>query len=153
MALVECPDCGRKVSDQATACPACAHPVAGRTQVAEAIAVGGGAPASRGRDNRPPGRLVVLETPARSAGAASASASASEPRQAATTYRFVCHLCGEDEVLLYRPRPAEQHVCGTCEEAELVSGVERRRLFHWWPLVLLVVLFVGGGLVLYSLAR
>lgn len=154
MALVECPDCGRKVSDQATACPACAHPVAGRAQVAEAIAVGGGtAVASRGREARPAARLVVLETPARSAGAVpSAPGAAREPRQAATTYRFVCHLCGEDEVLLYQPRPAERHVCGTCEEAALVSGVERRRLLHWWPLVLLVVLFVGGGLVLYSLA-
>jgi hypothetical protein len=29
MALVRCPDCGRKVSDRAVACPECACPIAG----------------------------------------------------------------------------------------------------------------------------
>ena len=29
MALIKCPDCGRDVSDQATACPNCGHPIAG----------------------------------------------------------------------------------------------------------------------------
>lgn len=28
MALIECPECGRKVSDMATACPTCGYPVA-----------------------------------------------------------------------------------------------------------------------------
>ena len=27
MALIDCPDCGKQVSDQASACPACAHPI------------------------------------------------------------------------------------------------------------------------------
>jgi len=27
MALITCPDCGREVSDQATACPQCARPL------------------------------------------------------------------------------------------------------------------------------
>ncbi|HEX9940798.1 MAG TPA: zinc ribbon domain-containing protein [Thermoanaerobaculia bacterium] len=33
MPLVECPDCGRMVSDQADACPNCGRPVAARPQV------------------------------------------------------------------------------------------------------------------------
>jgi len=32
MSLVECPDCGRSVSDQADACPNCGRPVAVRPQ-------------------------------------------------------------------------------------------------------------------------
>ena len=66
-------------------------------------------------------------------------------RPRAQTYRFVCHLCGEDEVLLYRPRETDRYVCGTCEEEALVSGVERRRLLHWWPLALLIALPFCGA--------
>lgn len=29
MGLITCPDCGRRVSDAATACPACGYPVGG----------------------------------------------------------------------------------------------------------------------------
>src|SRR5207248_763503 len=29
MALIDCPDCGRRVSDAAQACPDCARPIAG----------------------------------------------------------------------------------------------------------------------------
>lgn len=31
MALIECPECGRKVSDQAVACPSCAFPITAAT--------------------------------------------------------------------------------------------------------------------------
>jgi endogenous inhibitor of DNA gyrase (YacG/DUF329 family) len=145
MALLDCPDCGRKVSDQAEACPACAHPVAGWKEASEAkaIAVGAGPAPSRLRENRPAARLVVLETPA------AAPAVAVKPRVVAPTYRFVCHLCGEDEILLYQPPPTDRHVCGACEEDALVSGVERGRLLHWWPLVLFPVLVIGGVLVYF----
>lgn len=30
MALIECPECGKDVSDQATACPSCAYPIKNR---------------------------------------------------------------------------------------------------------------------------
>ena len=33
MPLIACPDCGRQVSDQATACPSCARPLGGATLV------------------------------------------------------------------------------------------------------------------------
>ena len=36
MALIACPDCGVEVSDQATACPKCARPIALRTSGATA---------------------------------------------------------------------------------------------------------------------
>jgi membrane protein YdbS with pleckstrin-like domain len=39
MALMNCPECGREVSDQAEACPRCAYPIAKKSVVAE-----GGAP-------------------------------------------------------------------------------------------------------------
>jgi hypothetical protein len=32
MALITCPDCGKKVSDSAHACPNCAHPFKGSAQ-------------------------------------------------------------------------------------------------------------------------
>lgn len=140
MALVDCPDCGRKVSDQAEACPACAHPVAGRKEGGEAmsIAVGAGPAPSRAREHRPAARLIVLETPSR------ATVPPDEPRVVAPTYRYVCHLCGEDEILLYRAPETEEHVCGACEEDALVSGVERRRLLQWWPVAAFLALLVGG---------
>lgn len=31
MALIDCPDCGKQVSDKATACPSCAHPIQAMT--------------------------------------------------------------------------------------------------------------------------
>ena len=31
MAMIECPECGRMVSDQATTCPKCGYPVGGRS--------------------------------------------------------------------------------------------------------------------------
>jgi predicted nucleic acid-binding Zn ribbon protein len=147
MALVECPDCGRKVSDQAEACPGCAHPVAGWQEASESksIAVGGGHSPSRARENRPPARLVVLETPG--ATAVPAPPPAAPPRAVAPTYRYVCHLCGDEEILLYRAPENGEHVCGTCEEDALVSGVERRRLFHWLPFVLVPVLLIVAALV------
>lgn len=61
------------------------------------------------------------------------------------THRFVCHLCGEEEFLLYQPPRLGPHVCGTCEEEELMSGVERRRWLHWWPIPFVLLLLVAGG--------
>ena len=148
MALLDCTDCGRKVSDQAEACPGCARPVAGWKEGGEAksIAVGGGVAVSSRASarERPAARLVVLETPAPAASVGVVA------RPHAPTYRFVCRLCGEDEVLLYVPHDADRHLCGTCEEDALVSGVERRRLLHWWPLALLVALLVGGAFAYQS---
>jgi hypothetical protein len=36
MALISCPECSHRVSDQARACPACGFPLAGRAEPAEA---------------------------------------------------------------------------------------------------------------------
>jgi len=112
------------------------------------MASGAGPSPFRPRENRPAARLVVLETPTTSAAPAT-SAPAEERRVAAPTYRYVCHLCGEDEILLYQSPQTDQHVCGTCEEDALVSGVELGRLLHWWPLAFLVALLLGGA-VLYQ---
>lgn len=35
MALINCPDCGHKVSDSATACPSCARPMTEHVQTIE----------------------------------------------------------------------------------------------------------------------
>ena len=40
MALIECPECGRKVSDKAVACPQCGYPISGIGQIAEEESVG-----------------------------------------------------------------------------------------------------------------
>jgi predicted amidophosphoribosyltransferase len=37
MALIDCPDCGRRVSDAATACPDCARPIAGAPRHVERV--------------------------------------------------------------------------------------------------------------------
>ena len=117
-----------------------------RREASEALRVSGGAQLSRPRrENRQPARLVVVDVPAASPPAALAPIA---ERRVAPTYRFVCHLCGEDEILLYPLPVTDRHVCGTCEEAALVSGVERGRLLHWWPLAFLALLLVGGA-VLY----
>lgn len=36
MALISCPECSHRVSDQARACPACGFPLAGRAEPAQA---------------------------------------------------------------------------------------------------------------------
>ena len=41
MALIDCPECGRKVSREATACPQCGYPVAERLGAAATPAHGG----------------------------------------------------------------------------------------------------------------
>ena len=114
--------------------------------MAKVVAARAVASVSRPRENRPVARLVAVEAaPAISASPSAAPLPPAE-RRVAPTYRFVCHLCGEDEVLLYRPPETDQHVCGACEEDDLVSGVERRRLLHnWWPLAFLVLLVLGGA--------
>lgn len=33
MALIKCPECGRAVSDQASACPGCGHPIGGTVTI------------------------------------------------------------------------------------------------------------------------
>ena len=143
MALFDCPECGRKVSYRAEACPGCAHPVAVRKEATEAKRVGGGAPLSRPlRENRPRARLVVVDVPPTSPPAALAPIA---ERRVSPTYRFVCHLCGEDEILLYPLPVTDRHVCASCEEAALISGVERSRLLHWWPLAFVALLLVGGA--------
>ena len=145
MALFDCPECGRKVSDRAEACPGCAHPVTVRKEQSEAKRAGGGAPRSRTlRENRPPARLVVVDVPP---AASAATLAPIAERRVAPTYRFVCHRCGEDEILLYQPAVTDRHVCATCEEEALVSGVERSRLLHWWPLAFVALLIVCGALL------
>lgn len=37
MALMKCPECTREVSDKATACPGCGHPIASSTRNERAI--------------------------------------------------------------------------------------------------------------------
>ena len=32
MALIQCPECGREISDQAEACPGCGYPIAAKRQ-------------------------------------------------------------------------------------------------------------------------
>jgi hypothetical protein len=141
MALVQCPDCGRKVSDQAEACPACAHPVARKEAETKSIAVGAAVVPSRVRERRGPAKLVVLET---------AALPAPSERRSLETHRGVCHRGGGEEIFLYRPSATEQHLCGDCEQDELVAHVDRSRVLHWWPLALLVVL-LGVAVVGVSL--
>ena len=40
MPLINCPDCGRKVSDQATICPDCGRPIAGNNASLDSLSVG-----------------------------------------------------------------------------------------------------------------
>lgn len=39
MALIKCSECGREISDKATACPACGNPINGGVQAKETVVV------------------------------------------------------------------------------------------------------------------
>lgn len=54
MALMDCSECGHKISSQASACPACGHPVVPNRFLPYA------APASRSRSSEPPSDALSL---------------------------------------------------------------------------------------------
>jgi hypothetical protein len=118
MALVDCPDCGRKVSDKAEACPSCARPIARDASVA------------------------------RSAEAAPPASTIPEQRRSLPTHVVVCTRCGEEEIFAYRASQSSGYVCVACEERALYAQARRRGVLQWWPLALIVILLCGFAAVM-----
>lgn len=146
MALIDCPDCGRKVSDHAESCPACARPIAAGvvSQVAsgDTGSVAGSASSARARGApsvRPkrPGHVVAV--PAAAASAPPTVAVRAERRQL-PTHHVVCAVCGEEEILAFEASRSKGYLCVSCEERALADEASRRRILTWWPIALVVVL-------------
>jgi hypothetical protein len=139
MALIDCPDCGRRVSDKAPACPACARPIAGEVLL---VATGEGGGSSRPRElsrvrpNRPR-HVVAVPHPAEPAAPAAAIA---PERRPVPSHVVVCAGCGEEEVLAYRTSRSRDYLCVACEERALVTSARRRSVLQWWPVALIVLL-------------
>jgi len=151
MALVDCPDCGRRVSDKAHVCPSCARPIAGDMMVVATATAGGGAgrsrpPESRSRSSRP-AHVVALPLPVAATPSPSAQAPAANAaeRRSVPTHVVTCIGCGEDEVLGYRASQSRGYVCVACEERALSAQARRRTVLHWWPVALLVLLLLAAG--------
>jgi hypothetical protein len=139
MALIDCPDCGRRVSDKAQTCPKCARPIAGEVPLV-ATGEGGGSSRplepSRARPNRPR-RVVAVPPPAEPA---APGASLAPERRPLPTHVVVCGRCGEEEILAYRTSQSKGYLCVACEERAIVTSARRRSVLQWWPVALIVLL-------------
>lgn len=137
MALIDCPDCGRRVSDKAEACPACARPIA----VALPLVASGasGSSGASGASVRPmrPGHVVAVRAPAE---ASRSAVAAPADRRAVPNHHVVCTACGEDEILTFEPSRTRAYLCVSCEESALAIDASRRRILQWWPVAVVLVL-------------
>ena len=145
MALTDCPDCGRRVSDRAEACPACAHPIAGQTALAASAEAASpkSSPRSRSSSSGRPKRaahVVAVPAPTTTDAAHAAVVSVVPEHRVVETHLVVCVECGEEEVLGYRASQSRGYVCIACEERALEARARRRVWLQWWPLGLVVVL-------------
>lgn len=142
VALILCPDCSRKVSDEAVACPGCARPIA-------ALDGGGRAQGGRGAERRArqPAPLVQPAPPP------SAPADAHGPQDAerhpAPTFSVPCRICKAETVLLY-PRSGTAYVCPDCEEQSMLRAWSWQVALRWLPVVLGLVVLVGVVWILVS---
>ncbi|MBR5375713.1 MAG: zinc-ribbon domain-containing protein [Lachnospiraceae bacterium] len=64
MALIVCPECGRKVSDKAAACPQCGYPISEIGEIAEEVSQSRHSDAKRKND---PADATIVKDPERSA--------------------------------------------------------------------------------------
>jgi hypothetical protein len=148
MALIDCPDCGRRLSDKAEACPACARPMVGAVpRVASGEGGAGGsstisASSSRTRgapSARPkrPAHVFAVRAPVETAPPAVAVPA---ERRVVPTHHVVCTTCGEEEILAFEASRSKGYLCVSCEERALAIEASRRRVLQWWPLALVLVL-------------
>lgn len=151
MALIDCEDCGRKVSDLAVACPQCARPIAAERD-ARALA------ASRQRA----AAAAAAETPS-GAGGEPLPASLAEwqeqlrvARASAQAPAKRCVTCDVDVALdAFRARSGDAYVCGDCRDVVVRRQLARellvRRilvsvsLFALLALVMGTALYIGAG--------
>ena len=132
MALIDCPDCGRSVSDAAAACPDCARPIASaprdesiRVEAARKEA-SADAPAERGRAKSP----TVEELAAKRDRHALGSLARSFQDLAKTLDGKKCPRCGKDlraDYVLVSERTGE-FCCLECVEKTSQVRTERRRI-------------------------
>ena len=154
MALIDCPDCGRRVSDKAESCPACARPIAVGASLAPSVEAA--SRASSASSSRPlvmasvrpkrPGHVVAVRAPSEQP--ASPVATITAERRPVPTHVVVCTGCGEEEVLAFRASQSRGYLCVTCEEQSLYREARRRGVLQWWPVALIVVLVACGGAVM-----
>jgi hypothetical protein len=137
MALIRCPDCDRKVSDSAVACPECARPIA---------ALGGSLrPAAK---TQPRTRRAAPPAAPPTEATADAKAAENADRPPVATFPVTCTACRGDSILLY-PRSSESYVCPECEELALARGWGRRVVYQWLPIAIgIVVLLALSALAL-----
>lgn len=123
MALIRCPDCGRRVSDRAVACPDCARPIAGEAA---------------------PVALDVGEAPrARKAAVLRGRGDAMAPLVGATPTPVVCRECGERVTLMHEPGRA--WLCDDCGEAAAIRDAKRRALVRWSIVAAIAIALTGGA--------
>jgi hypothetical protein len=142
MALIRCPDCGRKVSDMATACPDCARPIAFAGPSVREAAAGPGRPRRQELTAEPrpkPLRAVPSVVP-------SVAAAPKEPSEVAPygamRERVACSLCGAGFLLTYETHGT--FVCASCEAEDLVHRSHWRRRIQWVLIGLGIALLTGA---------
>jgi hypothetical protein len=145
MALIRCPDCRRKVSDMAVACPSCARPIAGTevgAQPAQLAPGGEREPKPRSQRRTPPSVRPAphVET--------NPSVPEDATRLALPTFKVTCSMCNVADSLLY-PRNDGDYVCPECRESAVVRAWARRGILQWLPLALGILALVAASAVAY----
>jgi len=151
MALIRCPDCGRKVSDKAEACPDCARPLAAPA-VAEVRELPRAAGAPSGRSRSRPRPVASARTSER--GPAAVVTPLRRPEEAPPAAplevtKKTCERCGEEFVFAYRLVDRHAYVCEECEERDLIAGLKRRALVRRILPGVLVLVALGAGIAFY----
>jgi hypothetical protein len=137
MPLIDCPDCGRRVSDLAEACPGCARPIA-RTLAEERVAGSKPVPAT-GRRGARPLQLAPRAGPEKKE--AEGPVAGIDPTKLTTT---TCAVCGNSVQLAFRPRRA-YYVCEDCDERAFVALMKRRLVIRTVMVTVLVISLLAAA--------
>ena len=136
MALIQCLDCGRKVSDAALACPACARPVALSVSAPPPAATPVAREPSRSSVTSPlaPGALSAFQQVVK------------DSRTTAIDAPRMCVECGGDVSRdAFRLKRGDGYICMDCQDEE-ADRVKRRAAYFRTLRTSAMVLFLLIGL-------
>jgi hypothetical protein len=155
MALIDCPDCGRRVSDAALACPDCARPIAGFVHHGVAAA----------KPERPVHREDAPSTPESPDLHPALKAleqqvkltrKVTTPAPDATGGPKVCARCGQDVAAdPFRAKRASGYLCMECLDADDERAFRLRQRMRTLRMALFAMLVIAGGTIgiVYAVSR
>ena len=152
MPLIECPDCGRQVSDAAVACPRCARPIADFEGASTALPRRFSAPSSG-----PPRAIPVMAEPVAARSSATPQKppallaleqqlrDARVPASPASNAPKLCIRCRADVSLdAFRQREGDGYLCTDCQDSELDRANQRSKRIRALLAILLMICVAGA---------